>query len=94
VSEISSSGFSFTVFPNPATNLITLQLQSQTAITFETTITIMNLLGEILLEKSSHCINGHLEETISLDEKFSSGIYFVKVSSDQQQWSAPLVVER
>jgi hypothetical protein len=69
-------------------------MELQTAESFDVAIKVSNFLGQTLFEKSSHCNNGYLQEGIPLDEKFSSGIYFVKVSSDQQEWSAPLMIER
>jgi hypothetical protein len=86
--------FSFCLYPNPATNLITLQLQSQATVNFPASITIINLLGETVFQKTSYCINGNLQEAISLDKKFAEGTYFVRVTSEQQQWSAPFVITR
>ena len=91
--------FSSRVFPNPATNLITLQLKLQKADiaypgtnSHDATITINNVLGEPLFEKTSPFINGNLDEEIFLDNHFTPGMYLVKISSGEQHWNKPLMV--
>ncbi|MEO5673996.1 MAG: T9SS type A sorting domain-containing protein, partial [Chitinophagales bacterium] len=83
--------FSFSLTPNPATNFITIQIQLQSGSSFITT-TITNLLGEIVFEKTSPCLNGNLHEEISLDENFPQGMYVVKVSTPRHQWVKPLII--
>jgi len=97
IDEVSSSNSFLSVYPNPASNLITVQLLLQNTTTplipnAFGKITITTVLGKTVFEKISHCIHGHLSEEVSLDEKFPQGMYFVRVSSGQQQWMKSLVV--
>lgn len=85
--------YSASVFPNPATDLITLQLQSQRKdILFNAVITITDVFGKTMFKKNSSFINGSLNEEIFLDKNFIQGMYLVKVSSGQQHWEKPLMV--
>lgn len=70
VQTLTNSREKLTVFPNPASNSITVNLNRGKK------ILIVNLLGEIVLEKSFlPNSNGKVEFDISL---LSSGIYFIK----------------
>lgn len=88
------NGSSFTLAPNPVTSLLTLQLQLQNGGSFNAAITITNVLGEIVFEKSIPCTKGILHEEISIDKKFSQGMYLVQVSGDNLKWSRLLMVAK
>jgi len=97
IDEVNASNSFLSIYPNPASNLITIKLLFQNTTTplipnAFGTITITNVLGKTVFEKTSHCVHGNLHEEISLDKKFPQGMYFVKVSSDQQQWMNSLLV--
>lgn len=83
---------SFIISPNPATEMVTLQLQLQNSGSFNTAITITNVLGEIVFERTSPLVNGLLREEISVGKEFPQGIYLVKVSSEELMWSRLLMV--
>ncbi|HYV91100.1 MAG TPA: MopE-related protein [Chitinophagales bacterium] len=89
VIEVESNS-SLMIFPNPATNVIILHLQTNSAV--NAIVSITNVLGQSMFEKTSVMMNGTLHEEISLDEKFTEGIYLVRVSSEQKQWSQSLLV--
>lgn len=99
IDETGNLSVSSSVFPNPATNQITLQLELQKsgvlyseANSENAEITITNILGKTVFEKTSPFINGSLHEEIFLDNNFTQGMYLVKVSSGQQHWEKPLMV--
>jgi len=89
IGEIENSSL-LTISPNPATDIIILQLYSNSAV--NAIISITNILGETIFEKISTLTNGTLYEEISFNKKFSEGMYYVKIRSDQQQWIKPLLV--
>jgi len=84
----------FSVSPNPASNFFILQLQLESKATFPATIVITTPLGEKVFEKESQCNRGFLREEIFLDQNFPRGMYFVKLSSEGQQWVKCVVVEK
>ncbi|HYV94809.1 MAG TPA: MopE-related protein, partial [Chitinophagales bacterium] len=89
---------SLIIFPNPAIDQMTLQLQLETPATFDVSLTVINVFGETVFatgsggEKTMACINGTWREEISLDKKFTGGMYFVKLSTERYQWSARVMV--
>lgn len=85
---------SFIISPNPATSLLTLQLQLQSSGSFDAAISITNVLGEVVFEKTSPCINGTLHEEISIDKEFPQGIYLVQVRNDNLKWSRLLMIAK
>jgi hypothetical protein len=91
MSEVVTNSY-FSIFPNPAYEEITLQLQTNSS--GVVLISVVNVYGEITLEQSFPLVNGNLNEKISLDEKFAGGMYCVKIQSDHQQWLKPLLVIR
>jgi len=95
INEIESNS-SFSIFPNPANDMIILQLlaesSGQTNSVANAIISITNVLGETMFEKTSVITNGILHEEISLNEKFTEGMYLVRISSEQKQWSKSLLV--
>lgn len=81
---------SLSLYPNPANNDFNLQLQTQSTTLF----TIISLPGITIFEKSAKGINGYLQEVIPVDQNFSEGMYLVKVSNEQHQWTKPLLIAR
>lgn len=67
-------GIRFEIFPNPAADYLLVEINSPAGI--ENTITIWNMLGEILLKKN----NAQLTEKIFL-EGIPSGIYLIEVKN-------------
>lgn len=75
--SIDSVGFeNLSVFPNPTSGISTIQ---SSQLVSETSISIYNILGKILLSEKIHPQNG----AISLDiSSFENGVYVVKISSE------------
>jgi len=82
------------VFPNPVTDFLNLEFQIQNNESFNAVITISNLLGQTISKRSVHVSNGHLQEVIPLDEKFSKGIYFVNVINNEHQGCSSFIKSR
>jgi len=64
------------IFPNPATDHITIEFK--TDVNKNTTVTISNIQGQQLLKQSISNINTTLDVS-----GLSSGIYFLRISSDE-----------
>lgn len=79
VSVATISADLFTIFPNPAQDLITIQSERDFS-----TVTIFNQLGEKVIESSNKTI-----ATSQLD----NGVYFVKISGDNFSKTEKLVIE-
>jgi hypothetical protein len=101
IDETGDSNFSFSLSPNPASSLLYIHLQLSSIENISTgsssksaSITISNMLGKKIFQKTSDVINGTLEEEISLDEKFPDGMYLVNVNFDSGQIARPLFVVR
>ncbi len=78
----------FSLFPNPASSLVTLEVDLETNDLF--TVQVMGSLGQILLEYSDI-----RTKQVSLElNDFSSGIYFVKLTIGEQQLVKKLVVAK
>ena len=78
----------FRVFPNPATDLVYVDLQSFIGKTVE--LFLFDQTGRIVVQNH---INELLSPThvIQLDD-LQAGVYYIKLLSDQQQWTKPVVV--
>jgi hypothetical protein len=75
ISEFSKAGLEANVYPNPASTLLTIELNSSSA----KTIQVMDLSGRIVLSASSS------SEKTDLDVSgLANGIYYVKLSSDNR----------
>jgi len=65
----------FTVYPNPATDFISIQ--SQDGLSDTVTVSIINLLGEVV---AKHSVNAATENNINISA-LSAGMYMVKAES-------------
>ncbi len=67
-----SSNFDFTIYPNPATEKITIELPFETS----SKVQIINVVGEVILEEEITS-----SKTISV-ENIAAGIYFARIIND------------
>ena len=68
-------GIEINIFPNPATNNITVQIKN--AKSRQQNVEIIDQLGRIMLDKS-------IENSAELDiSKINSGLYFIKITNDE-----------
>ena len=75
-----------TVFPNPAHSLVNIIPSRE----MNADITIYNTLGSEMITRSNVSLSGSCQLDIS---KLASGLYFVKISSQDSQQTVKLVVE-
>lgn len=76
----------FKVFPNPATNLITVEFDD---INKESTISIYNAKGD---EMFNRVVTNSKKETINT-RKFSKGAYFVKINNGGYEFTQKLIIK-
>jgi len=85
ISELKAESF-LTVFPNPATDFITLEIKNKSII--GETIEIKNILGEVLFTQK---INSN---RMNLDcSDWSNGIYFIQIKNSAKVYSQKIVKE-
>jgi hypothetical protein len=89
VTEIAGeNNFAF-VFPNPAKDVVTLPLSN--AVNGQATITVYDLLGNVVKNLSATLKSGaHSEHKFSVAD-LPSGIYPVRITSEKKQWLTKIV---
>jgi hypothetical protein len=78
---------SFLIYPNPTTGNISIELIDEEI----ESVTVINLLGEILLEESAINQKRKLELDIS---NFAEGVYYVKLVAKNKQYLQKLILLR
>ena len=81
----------FSVYPNPAKNLVTLQINSQ--VNEEVQITIEDILGKTLFSKDTKMYSGLNTQKIHINE-LKSGIYFINTTYGGTKKSKKLIVTK
>jgi hypothetical protein len=77
--------FAFSIYPNPANNLVNIELAEIHA---DTKLTIVNMVGKI---KHMEVLNS-MQAEVSLDG-FDSGLYFVILHNSEQKYIKKLIVK-
>lgn len=90
VSE-TSSGVAFTVFPNPASNMLNVKIQD--AAKGEFNLLLSDLTGRIVLQKVVNALAGTTHETLDLTG-VAEGIYFLRLKGDHESAAVRVVVAR
>lgn len=90
--NISSDQY-ISITPNPASDQFTVYLQLNGNINEAATIEVINLLGQVVYNKTSVLLKGKLEETIDLNDE-ADGIYIVRVKVDEQLYSGLIVFDK
>lgn len=81
---------SISIFPNPANDVINVDLSDVEAGNFE--VSLVNMIGETVVVPFS--INSNNRSELSLNvEGFSPGVYFVKIEGEQKVAVKPIVVQ-
>ncbi len=80
------------IYPNPAKNDFTVELQLNNQVSKEVNISIVNIVGEEIYIKTTSVINNKLAEQINLPG-IASGLYVISVSSGEIAINGHLVIE-
>lgn len=91
--ELVKNNAGFNIYPNPAANNFFIELNTSTEETIAT-IEIFNLVGEEIYTQNAAVINGALQENIVLQNKIPSGLYLVKVTIGNQEFTKQLVIQQ
>jgi hypothetical protein len=78
------------LFPNPNDGRFTIYLELNSDDNDLVTIEVINLLGQIVYDKTSALFNGKLLEEINLNDR-SSGMYLIKVFINDRVYWGPLI---
>jgi hypothetical protein len=91
VSELNNNALSsFEIFPNPATDVTVLKVNSQKAM--EAKVIIYNALGAIVSEKPASILEGKNKLEINVND-LSSGVYFAQIKMANGTVTKKLVVK-
>jgi hypothetical protein len=93
------SDYSFIIYPNPvysfgAQNIFTIQLQLNNSINSFAEIKILNGIGKEVFNMQSRISNSQLLETIYLQNTTSSGIYLIKIITENAEYSKQLFINQ
>jgi len=92
VNEITDISKSYSLFPNPAENNVTIQFNSQANDNYE--ITLFDITGKVLINKLLGSINRGIEVIEDIDiSSLEKGIYFVMLSTKHQKSTKKLIVQ-
>lgn len=78
--EKSPAVSSIEIYPNPASNTVTLDLNSSEKVN-SNSYRIFDMIGNVLVDKTIGAISGRYTEKVDVSE-FSKGIYFIEIMQD------------
>ncbi len=81
ISHPNSSVQTFSVYPNPAKDVLTIEFNSLNEKKSTVGYVIYDLDGKIILQNNPRCISGKFKESIDISS-LTSGVYVVELSSD------------
>ena len=83
----------FSLFPNPANAEFEVYLQLNSDLNAEAQIEVINLLGQVMYNKTSALLKGKLVEAIKMNE-VADGVYLVRVMVDDQVYCKQIVYQK
>ncbi len=84
-------GMKLNIFPNPNTGVFNLEISSLNAENLD--ITIYNNIGVLVYESRNLEIKGNYSSKIDLSD-FSSGLYFINLSKDGDNYSEKIIIRK
>ncbi len=82
----------FNIYPNPATDQITIDLQFSAVLNEDISIQIINRLGQFVFQTTQELNSDLLTTTIKLPAEIGSGIYSVHVLTNDNSFTKSLVI--
>ena len=89
INEIASNGISYSLYPNPASNKVTLVIGSTSMDNITTEIT--DVLGNVIYSKEYSAFAGRMETEIDLSN-YSNAVYFLTIRNSKGKSIRKLVV--
>ena len=80
---------SFTIYPNPADDEVTISFESVETNNFR--ISILNVLSEVIFEESLINFSGIFKTKINLD-KFAKSVYFIRIETSESAINKKLIL--
>ena len=80
----------FTIYPNPASDILHIEFESATAISME--ISVVDVSGKVLLSEPAKAVAGKFSKSISLSG-WAQGTYWVRVSNGMEMVVKEFVVK-
>lgn len=74
-----SEALSLSLYPNPASDRFTIELQTERSSDSPVTIQVVNLLGKVVFEKTAAVENGFVNEEMNPGSNLPAGTYFIRV---------------
>jgi len=84
----------FNFYPNPAGGKFTLDLKLTSEVNETATITILNLLGQIVFSQQEVLSNGELQTEMTMSNQLPSGNYLVNIAAGDKLFSAMILLEK
>ncbi|MBC8047327.1 MAG: T9SS type A sorting domain-containing protein, partial [Fimbriimonadaceae bacterium] len=82
------------VYPNPASEKIIVEMELDNPDVTSAQIIIYTMLGQKLMDEEVEILAGTLTHAISFDEKFTAGMYILKVVINDAEYIRQFVVNR
>ena len=92
--EISVADPSFSLYPNPATGKFEVSLTTGDDTNVNALISVFNMVGEQVYAQQSMMSNGRINETITLPASLATGIYFVKITAGDADFTSQLNLQK
>ncbi|HYV94460.1 MAG TPA: GEVED domain-containing protein [Chitinophagales bacterium] len=89
-----NSPASLALYPNPTDGSFEMHLQLQDNFSGNARISIVNTLGQIVLEQEIPVNDGDITQAFDLGKEVAEGMYFVKVMADNQVFTSQLMINR
>jgi hypothetical protein len=81
----------FSVFPNPANDLITIQLNNLNGNNLQ--IKIIDVLGQTVIEKKEETISGSFEKQIDVSN-LNAGVYMIMIRAGEKEFVQKVIIQR
>lgn len=89
--KTSEKNIAYTVSPNPGNGLFNVNISGLTGT--KAKVNVYNMLGTLVLETEDNTSNGSLVKDINL-ENAASGVYFIKVTSNNKEYMKKLIISK
>lgn len=84
---------SLEIFPNPAVNAFTLNMELHTD-ALQAQLIMLNMMGEQIYAGSVNITNGTVNQTVTLDASTPAGMYIVKLLVEDAEYTKQLVIQK
>jgi len=94
VQQLAGSASDFTLVPNPNNGSFTIKGSVRFPVDDKVTISVVNMLGQAVYEKTSSAVGGNVNEIITLNNSIPRGVYIVSMTSGGDHVVFHVIVDR